>query len=316
MRTITALFAVLLCPSLFAQAYLPLGIGNYWVYQSEKSSETITISVGYPTILNGKVYYSVKGYGVEPMIVRRTDEGNLVQVDVETGVESTVAIFEPGRQWESPLSECSQLAESTARSGEFVGLAGTFGATLTVNYTPGSCADAGYTEEIYAQNIGLLRRVVNTFAGPVQYDLVAARVGKFTFAVAPTMVVRLSIPENALQRSTAAETLRLQAVLRLDPMQSLRVRVVFPSSQRYEMVLRNQEGEVVYRWSDGKAFTQEMSEEFIFDPKVYEINGEIDAAMAAGLADGFYSVEAWLTTTEGPKFASATGLLLTTWPTI
>lgn len=314
MRTTTALFAVLLCPCLFAQEYLPLGDGNYWTYRSDKSSESFTISVGTPYQFNGEVYYSVKGYGVERSFLRRTAEGNLVQVDMEAGTESPVTLFEPGKPWESPLSGCKQSGEASAKRGGYAGPVGIFATAQTVSYGPGACADAGFTEETYIENIGLVRRVVNTLAGPVQFDLVSARVGKFTFSAGPSVIVRVSVPENSFQRKTAAEALPLRAILHVDTVSALGVNVRFPTSQRYEMVLRNPAGEVVYRWSDGKAFLDVVGEETIGGRRSYLIEGEIDAAAAAGLEDGLYTVEAWLTTGDGPKFASAATVELYTRP--
>ncbi len=314
MRITTALFAVLLCPALFAQDYFPLGDGNYWTYRSDKSAETFTIAVGTPHQMNDQFYYSVKGYGVARSFLRRTAEGNLVQVDLETGAESPVTTFEPGKQWESPLSGCQQSGEASPKRSEYAGPAGIFPAAQTVNYGPGACADAGFAEETYIENIGLVRRVVHTLAGPVQYDLVSARVGKLTFSAGPSVVVRVSVPENSLQRKTAAEALRLQACLHIDTVSSIGVAVRFPTSQRYEMVFRNPAGAVVYRWSDGKGFTDAVGEETIGGRRSYLIEGEIDAAAAAGLEDGMYTIEAWLTTGDGPKFASSATVELYTRP--
>ena len=69
------------------------------------------------------------------------------------------------------------------------------------------------------------------------------------------------------------------------------------------MVLKNPAGEVVYRWSVGKVFAEGETSESLGGPKEYEMEGEIDGA---GLADGIYTVVAWFTTADGPKFV-ATG---------
>ncbi|WP_321473626.1 BsuPI-related putative proteinase inhibitor [uncultured Paludibaculum sp.] len=312
MRTTTALFAVLLCPSLFAQDYLPLGDGNYWTYQSDRSAATFTISAGTPFVINDQVYYSLKGYGTAKALVRRTAEGNLVQIDMETGVESPVTIFEPGKPWTSPLSGCQQTAETSAKRGEFANPAGLFTSALKVNYEPGGCSDAGFTEETYIENIGLVRRVVNTLAGPVQYDLVAARVGQFTFHAGPSIVTTVSVPENVLQRKTAAEAFHLEAILHIETISAMGVDVTFPTSQRCDMVLRNSTGEIVYRWSDGKVFTEVVAKESVGGRRSFAMDGVIDAATSAGLQDGIYTLEAWLTTGDGPKFASSAAMELYT----
>ncbi|MGC4053345.1 MAG: BsuPI-related putative proteinase inhibitor [Paludibaculum sp.] len=122
------------------------------------------------------------------------------------------------------------------------------------------------------------------------------------------------MPGNSFQRAIAAEALHLHAVLQVDAVSALGVKVQFPTSQRYDLVLRNPSGAIVYRWSEGKAFLDVVGEETVGGPKSYLIEGEIDAATAAGLEDGFYTVEAWLATGEGPKFASSAMVELYTRP--
>lgn len=278
--------------------------GNSWTYQSDPSAATFTIRVGTPFVINGFVYYSVKGYSVESALVRRTEEGNLVQLDMETGVETPLTIFDPEKQWDSPLSDCRQGAETSAKRGDFAGPAGIFPGAVTVNYQPGACADAGFASETYVDHIGLVRRTVNTFAGPVEYNLVAARVGKFTFRADPSVLTRLSIPLNAIQRDIVGEALPLHAVLTVESISGHSVPVTFPTSQRYDLVMRNPAGEIVYRWSHGKVFAEEVSE-MSLGRSEFPIEGEIDAATAAGLADGMYTLEASITNGEGPKFAAS-----------
>lgn len=307
MRASTALFAVLACSSLFAQDYLPLGDGNYWTYRS--GSSTFTITVGTPYFINNLVYYSVKGYGTGNMLVRRTDEGNLVQLDEETGVETPVTIFEPGKSWTSPLSGCMQSAETAAKRGEFAGPAGIFVGVLTVNYTGGGCADAGFVSDVYSDNIGMLRRTVLTFAGPMEYDLVAARVGKFTFRADPDMVTHLTVPEVSIARDSMTSPFPVQAVLSVDSVNAYGVTVKFPTAQRTDFVIRATGGQVVYKWSDGQVFAEVEGEEQLGGRREFVMDGLVETA---GLEDGMYTIEAWFTTVDGPKLAASTMVQLYT----
>ena len=73
----------------------------------------------------------------------------------------------------------------------------------------------------------------------------------------------------------------------------------------YDLVVRNAKHEVVYQWSEGKAFLPVIAEdELLIGERAFQIDAEIPAAVP----DGEYQVEVWLVTTLGPQFAASAGI--------
>lgn len=319
MKTILKLLALLgsltLGPLLSAQDYLPLGVGNYWIYQSTSTTESFTIRAGTPFSIGNRTYYSVSGYGASKLLLR-ADDGTVVAWNEETEQEDFLTGFAFGTPYGTNLSGCRQQAEADSKSRQYAGPAGFFPASQTIHYTSTSCADSGFQEEVYLDNIGLARRTVNTIRGPITYELVEARVGKFTFTAHPSTQTRLSLENNSVQRRNTSEPFQLRAALTISTIGALPVKVIYPTSQQYDLVLRNASGEVVYRWSDGRMFAQALSSEHIGGPKSVHIEAEFNAAASSALPDGVYTVEAWLTTGEGPRFASSAAVEIFTGPLV
>jgi hypothetical protein len=308
MKTHWTLLALLgslsLGSTLSAQDYLPLGDGNYWTYQSTTSSESFTIRASIPHHIGNRVYYSVTGYGAEKRLLR-SDESGVVAWNEETEQEELLTSFTADNPYRTKLSGCEQQATPDGKAREYGGPAGYFQSSKAILYQSSSCADTGFGEEIYLANIGLARRTVTTFRGPVTYELVEARVGKFTFAAGPNTQARLSLEGNSVQRRNASEPFLLNARFTISTISAIGVKVTYPTAQQYEMVVRNEAGEVVYRWSDGQVFAESIKTESIDGRKSVNIQAEFSAAASAALPDGFYTVEAWLTTGDGPRFASS-----------
>ncbi len=84
------------------------------------------------------------------------------------------------------------------------------------------------------------------------------------------------------------------------------VRLAFSSGQRYDLELKNERGEVVYRWSEGRAFTMELGEEII-EPgeRNYVVTVRLADKEGKPLAQGKYTAVGWITT-MGPRTYMAT----------
>jgi hypothetical protein len=199
-------------------------------------------------------------------------------------------------------------AEVSGRRVPYEGPAVTGAGALEVRYGPVNCADAGFERELYLDNIGMARRTVTTIAGPRTYELAGARVGKWSFAAAPGAAVRLTLDPPSVVRASEADPIRFEAELRISlfGMEPLRLR--YPTSQRYDLVLRDDGRRVAYRWSDGRMFLQAVQEEEVAGERAYTIQAETPG----GLPDGAYQVEVWLTTDENPRFAASGAITVET----
>ena len=257
-----ALAALALAP-LAAGEFLPLRTGNRWVYRAGGGGDGFTIAVGVPAAIGGNVYYSLSGYTEARLFVRQTEEGDLVWLDEEAGREMPLARFgTPETPYEIAGGGCRLNATLSGKRVPYEGPAGA-GAALEIRYQPVQCADAGFEQDLYLDNIGLVRRTVTTIAGPRVYELAEARVGNWTFTAAPGGAARLSFNPAVITRAAETDAVSFRAALRISLLDSEPVRLRFPSSQTYDLAIRNSAQEVVYSWSADKLFLQVVRDEEI-----------------------------------------------------
>lgn len=77
------------------------------------------------------------------------------------------------------------------------------------------------------------------------------------------------------------------------------LRLRFIDGQRYDLVLRNERGEAVWRWSDGKVFLQAASEKRVTD------NSWSEALERTVPGPGEYRLAGRLTTVDNPLAGAA-----------
>lgn len=290
-----------------AQNYFPLEAGNQWIYRS--GPQLATAEVVRTEVFDGRSYALLRGFLGDAWL--RTDEnGALMAFNPDTRTEQLWSAFgaAEGAAFQSAVPPCEQPAQVVSKSAKYTGPIGEFPYALEIRYGPGRCADAGNERDFYLPWVGLVQRRATTIAGPRTWDLVYARLGVTEISASETSF-QLSLdqtvytanlmppvdPQRAVPRMLARLTLRHT---RQDPL-----RLTFPSGQRFDFVIRNEKGEAVYRWSDGKAFTQALGTEAIQG----ERNWAIDVPLGTGstpLAQGRYVAEGWLTT-EGARVWSA-----------
>lgn len=285
-------------------SFFPLQQGNTWIYREAGTGQSFTVTIGTPVLMNGRVYHTIRGYTAARLLARVDEQNNLVRVNEETGAEQVITSFTPfeGGWWQAPSRECDQEGQTLAQRGVFDGAAGPFEDVLQIRYRTFSCADAGAESEQYAANIGMVRRINQSFAGPKQFDLVYARVGQVQINAAPNAQFSVSV-----QMTRNSPT--LEATLRLRANSPLPVKLTFPSSQEYEVLLRDETEKVIWKWSDGQMFAQ------AFHEKQAAIEWTIPVSIPRPAGDpqpGNYTLQAWLTTTDAnPQFAATLPLTIT-----
>jgi hypothetical protein len=303
MRPLFAL-VILAAPVLSLKAEkLPLDSGNTWTYRSTDGRETFTIRVGSPVAMqSGRVYYSLSGYTDERILARIDEQGNLVALNEETEAEALVTGFNvaPEEPWPASGRMCVQEGRVRKGTVSHNGLGGRWGEAVEIAYHSPSCADAGIEAEQFADNVGMIRRVASSFAGPRVFDLVHARVG--TMTVEPVNRGRFTV--SVIERADGAGW---DATLRLDLGQASNVRLGFPSAQEFEAVLRDQAGKALWSWSDGKVFAQEIHEKNFGN--LWTATVMVPRPISADGPAENLTVEGWLTTSDGyPRFAATAPL--------
>ena len=278
-----------------AADYLPLAVGNTWTYQSASTGETFQIQVRTPFVIQDNVYYALNGYGRTQLMVRHDAAGNLVYFDGERNKEILLTSFEPfeGGWWEAPMRDCPQQEGQTQlKRGTHTGAGGNWDNVLEIHYRTFGCADVGTESEQYAENIGMLRRVVTSFAGPRTFNLVYAHVGSQTIEAGANAYFSVSAQPSA--------TNGWLATVRLDLGTTPTIRLGFPTSQLFDAVLRDEEGKELWRWSTAAIFAQVVTSR--------QFSGEWSMSFVVPHPDdttGVYTLEGFLTNDSGPRFSGA-----------
>src|SRR5574340_97832 len=279
-----------------AQDYFPLEVGNQWVYRvsGRAAGDPLTVEVARTAEFNGQTYALLRGLAGDAWL-RAAADGSLYAYDPNVNTERLWTAF--AGDFVSSVPPCQQPARVSEKPASYTGPIGEFDRMLEINYQPGSCRDAGIERDLYLPWIGLVQRRVTTIAGPRTYDLVYARLGGITVVSGKETGFTLTL-DQTVYRGTP-----MLARLTIRNTQDAPLRLNFTSGQRYDLVIRNDKGEVVYQWSRGKFFTLALGTEVIGP-------GEKNWAITVPLDDipnGHYVVEGWLTTAGPRAYAASVG---------
>lgn len=277
--------------------YFPLQIGNQWTYRSNGPGpqQVFTVEIADSGTFDGQSYFLTKGFSAGDTWLRMSEDSRLLIYDPAARREKLWAAFgtADGDAYETQVDACTGRARQTSRKAKYQGPLGEFDTTLQVDYSPGKCADAGISQEIFLPYVGLLRRTENTIAGPRRYDLIYARLGGVTVISENQVAFSLTLDRTVYIRS-ASTPAEMTARLTLRNSEPLRITT---GSQEFDLVFKNEKGEVVFRWSDGKVFTL-IAREVLLPPgeKNWVILLPLVDRSGSALPPGRYSAEGWLTT--------------------
>lgn len=300
--------------------YFPLQVGNTWVYRTNGVAQSIeTLEVVRWDWFNNQVYYLLRGAAGGERWVRMADSGTLWVWDANDKTEKVLAAFngKVGDAFETAMNPCNKTAVVGSRNEKHQGPIGEFDWALSIRYATPVCTDAGIERELYLPWIGMIYRLETTIAGPRHWDLIYARLGGITVISEKEVAFGLSLD------STVYTMNLMPPVSSLPPIPTMTARIhfrvvqdqpltlTFGSGQTYELIIKDEKGQVVYRWSDGRASTLAVRQES-FGP------GEKVYAMAVRLADkdgwllppGNYTAEAWLTTVGNTSYTASVGFAI------
>jgi hypothetical protein len=269
--------------------YFPLQIGNSWMYRGKSAvaSGFRTISVDAVESIQGRDYFKVSFFG-RTVYLRRNADGALVSLNSGSGMEEPwLSLNLPeGSSFPTRLDTCTSSGTIQSRSAEISLPVGQFTDAVEVAYQAGVCADAGITEQVFAPQVGLVRHEETSISGPRPYELVYFRAGSLS-ATGPE--VSFTVALDAARYKAGGE---LGARLTLRSTLPEPIRLQFPSGQSYDLRIFNEKGDVVYTWSDGRAFTLIFRDER-FGPgeRTYGVTATLPS-----LPPGSYKAQAYLAT--------------------
>lgn len=277
----------------FSQDYLPLAAGNQWIFRSDRFGQTLTIEIGNTRAFDGLEYYSVTGFSYPGGVrwLRQNDAGAIVEYLTDTkAVRPFLALQSPiGQRFDSNVDSCHRSATVVSRTEKLsLAAAGEFTNALQLRYMDSICADAGVEQDFYLPDIGLVRRVQTSIAGPITFDLAYARINGFITLSQAENSFALHTPSPIVEGSRifARLTVRNGAV-------ATPLRLFFSSGQRFNFELTEAStGRVVYNWASDKSFLQTTETVLVETEKSWVIDFTVPQPLKAGS----YVLEGYLTT--------------------
>lgn len=310
-RAVTGVFTLFLVLGAAGAAwgqteFFPLQTGNQWIYRGPAGVWSAQIVRA--EVIGAHEYFLWQSSTGEEAWLRMAEDGTLWQLEPEgQGEQVRVAFATPeGGVFETVADPCNREGVMEKKNTVHRGPVGEYYGALAVRYPAANCADAGLDREVYAPWIGLVHRSGITIAGPRASELIYARLGGVTVLSAPEVAFSLTL-DRAVYREPA-----LLARITLRHSQPEPIPLIFPSGQTFELVIRSERGDEVYRWSEGKAFTLAIRrQEFSAGEFNWPVTVELRDREGKPFPPGRYFAEAWLTT-MGPKaFAASAPLEIT-----
>lgn len=296
MRLILLLAATVAALAQTPSDYLPLQTGNTWLYRvtGRVPSEPVVMSVGNTVTVGDNTYYEVTGIPVVGRALLRVNSiGTLVAVDETTRSEVPWVAFRAssGEAFESRVHPCVASGSITSRKAKADLPVGSLTGLLAVEYGSFTCADAGISGDWFAPEVGMVRRSEITFAGPKEYQLIYARVAGNTVLTQGEQSYAISLGRLVYEENQQPFTMLVRLTLRNTLADALELN--FRSSQRYNLVIRNEAGQEVYNWAADKLFAQVTETIKLKGERVWAASLTLPTRLPAGK----YTMESMITST-------------------
>lgn len=197
-----------------------------------------------------------------------------------------------GTRFNFSVGGCNNSATIGAKNLSLTVAAGSFQRVTRLDFGR-SCADAGLLSAWFAPGVGLVKWSESNIAGAQEYSLQSARIGASTIGQAASAAgVRVSAQLPG-PRVLVNVTPRVSASLKIENSGSTAQTFTCPSTQQFDIILRNAEGETVNTWSATRRFAQVVTTFSVAPGASKEVGGEIDLTdlgTLAPLAVGSYTV--------------------------
>lgn len=312
--------------------YFPLAVGNVWAYHGDGAGKgvTVVVSVDSTRLMNGVVYFGVQwGAKYHPWLklrnieapvpplrgfhwLRRDEDGAIWSYDDGTGQEQLWYDF-GGKHSVSAYNLYSTdipgaVYHQAALANALTPVKGVMGErdALMVEYVV--IPYAGLDKEWFVPGIGLVEQQVATAQGPATFRLAYWHIAPRLEESSPEISFTLSLdkPRYGVDlmpvTTNFPETLLARITLRNNTAQP--VRMSYPDSQRFDLVIRDAAGKEVWRWSRGGLFSLVFTEVYFTGEQTYLISVPLVRQTAPLEAlEGEFTAEAWFT--SSPRSHSA-----------
>jgi hypothetical protein len=165
---VTASFILTSSGMLHAQNYFPLAVGNRWEYIDEARNRRVIVEVTGVDEIDRKKWFKVRWLDGTERSLQVDPRGQLLELDRRRGEEVVWVNFASplDKTYRTGNDPCTEGAHLTAKDANRV----------EIGYH-NRCLDGGLLRETYIDSVGLSERIQVTYAGPMRYTLVSARIG-------------------------------------------------------------------------------------------------------------------------------------------
>jgi hypothetical protein len=266
----------------------PLQNGNSWLFKSTSrlARSPQSVEVQGTEKRRERDYSRVDFFG--RTLYLRGENNRILVFNTEAGQERTWLDFsaDVGSSVPVDIDQCVRSARIQSKAAKIKTEAGEWDNAIHFVFEP-SCADAGITTMYFVPGVGPVVYETTSIAGPVRWELHYTRAGS-SAAEAAQVAFTVSVDAPTYKAGEAVDIL-VRLTLRNTHQQPLTL--VFPSSQRYDMRIWNDQGQVVYVWSADKLFAQALVTETVQGERTFAFTATVPT-----LAPGRYVAEAWLAT--------------------
>lgn len=179
--------------------------------------------------------------------------------------------------------------------------AGTFSNAIRLDFQQ-SCADGGVISAWFVKSAGFVKWSSSNISGVVTSEMVKGSIGKTIFpqgllvnAIFPEHITAIDM-EPPVDKNRPPHTVNVNLTVTNNTGRDLVYK--FSSGQSFEIMLINQEGEIVSRWSRGMAFTEALRLLTLRNGEAWNFGGSIELSTDDGkdVSGGNYTLKIELKT--------------------
>jgi hypothetical protein len=282
-----------------ASTYVVWRAGDYATYRNVLTGQEVRAEVDLEG--RGRVHYT-EFAGLGPLWVATSgrDEYIYLYTPPDRAFQLLVDALAPiGSSNPLHVPPCNNGVAVLAAREALTVPAGAFADVIRIDFTT-SCADAGVTSAWFARGVGPIQWTASTIAGPVTYQMIAARIGGVRYPKHNGICLVSEFPGPVVWIDRMPPVPRpgsINVFLTIENNTPERLTYSFSTGQEFEIEIIDGGGNVVSRWSRGRAFTLAFHDVTLDPGTSHRFGGAVALAYDDGgaLAQGYYTVKVYLT---------------------
>jgi hypothetical protein len=302
-----------------ASHYVPWEQGDYGVYKGSPFGNVIKATVD-QSFDSRKHFTQFAGF-TDLWVLPRDEkiyvyDSRNYKISLLTDFSAAV-----GFQSRVSLQPCNVGTTTIAAKGQTVRVpAGTFNDVVQLDLTP-SCSDAGVTSIWFAAGVGPIKWTESNIAGAITFELTEGMIAGQSYPKETGVILKGRFPEPVVWINMMPgifpdrkPPVSVDVSITIANHTTQTLSYDFLTSQRFDIVLRDVNGRVVRKWSDGRIFLQVTGTQTILPGESYTTGGSLTLsdASAPAVPEGRYTLAIVLTNIDPDGTINAPGAMAPT----